>query len=116
LSPLFSMTPYVQSTWRDVTALDRFYQLGEFKALVRHRLVEIRPGNCVVKPSQASSNQSYEVPADTVVMINHNEPSRGLFDELRDEVPAIYLIGDARSPRDVQVAIAEGHRLARELT
>ena len=36
------------------------------------------------------------------------------FDELRDEMDC-HLIGDARSPRDVQVAIAEGHRVARGL-
>jgi 2,4-dienoyl-CoA reductase-like NADH-dependent reductase (Old Yellow Enzyme family) len=106
------MTPYVQSTWRDVAALRRFYQLGEFEVLVRHHLVEIRPGQCIVRPLQAGRNRNRTVPADTVVLVTQNEPSRSLYDELRDEFASIFLVGDALSPRDVQHAIAEGHRAA----
>jgi 2,4-dienoyl-CoA reductase-like NADH-dependent reductase (Old Yellow Enzyme family) len=109
------MTPYVQSTWRDVTALRRFYQLGEFEVLTRHHLVEIQPGQCIVRPLQAGQNRNRAVAADTVVLVTQNEPLRALYDELRDEFPVIFLVGDALSPRDVQHAIAEGHRAARQL-
>ena len=87
---------------------------NHFEVLIRHRLIEIRQGNAIVRPAQAGNNKNRAIPADTVVLVTHNEPNRGLFDELRDEMDC-HLIGDARSPRDVQVAIAEGHRVARGL-
>lgn len=115
LTNLVSLTPYVQSTWRDVPALRRFYQLGDFEVLARHLLVEIQPGQCTVRPLQAGENQNRLVPADTVVLVTHNEPLRSLYDEIRDEFQSVFLVGDARAPRDVQLAIAEGHRAARLL-
>jgi 2,4-dienoyl-CoA reductase-like NADH-dependent reductase (Old Yellow Enzyme family) len=110
-----SITPYVQSTWRDVAALERFYELGEFNALTRHHLVEIRRNECVVRPSQANKNQVKVVAADTVVLITHNNPQQTLYDELRKDIGRVVLIGDALAPRDVQLAIADGHRAARGL-
>jgi hypothetical protein len=53
------------------------------------------------------------VPADTVVLITPNEPMRGLYDALRQHHKHIALIGDALAPRDLQAAIAEGHRTMR---
>ena len=53
------------------------------------------------------------VPADTVVLITPNEPMRSLYDELRQHHRHIALIGDALAPRDLQAAIAEGHRTMR---
>lgn len=111
----FSMSPYVQSTWRDVPALERFYQLGEFEILTRHQLLEIQPKECVVRPKQAGQNQTRTIPADTVVLVTHNLPLRGLYDELRECQANLVIVGDAKSPRDVQAAIAEGHRAARAL-
>jgi hypothetical protein len=56
------------------------------------------------------------VPADVVVLVTQNEPSRGLHDEL---VAAghvdVRLIGDAASPRDLKSAIAEGHMTGRAI-
>jgi 2,4-dienoyl-CoA reductase-like NADH-dependent reductase (Old Yellow Enzyme family) len=115
LTSLVSITPYIQTTYRDVPALERFYQLGDFQALTRHHLVEIQANQCIVRPLQASHNQSYTVPADTVVLITPNEPLRALYDDLRAEIPSLHLVGDARSPRDVQHAISEGHRAARAI-
>jgi 2,4-dienoyl-CoA reductase-like NADH-dependent reductase (Old Yellow Enzyme family)/thioredoxin reductase len=108
-----SMTPYVHSTWRDLPALERFYALGEFELKLRHELVEIRTGDCIIRPLQAGANQTQTVPADTVVLVTQNTPLRGLFDELRERGLPSRLIGDALSPRDMQVAIAEGHNAAR---
>lgn len=115
LSSAVSMSPYVQTTWRDVPALERFYALGKFEALVRHHLVEIEPGQCIVRPLQAPANLSRRIAADTVVLVTQNTPLRALYDELRDEHPALFLAGDAHSPRDVQAAIAEGHHLGRSI-
>jgi 2,4-dienoyl-CoA reductase-like NADH-dependent reductase (Old Yellow Enzyme family) len=115
LSSQASMSPYVQTTWRDVPALERFYRLGNFTTLVRHRLIEIRRGRCIVRPSQAGLNQWQEVAADIVVLVTHNQPLRDLYDLTRNEEFTSFLIGDALSPRDVQAAIADGHRVGRAL-
>ena len=40
-------------------------------------------------------------------------PLRELYDELNGTVKGLSIIGDAGTPRDVQVAIAEGHHAAR---
>jgi 2,4-dienoyl-CoA reductase-like NADH-dependent reductase (Old Yellow Enzyme family)/thioredoxin reductase len=109
-----SMSPYVQSTFRDGPALERFYKLGDFQVLTRHLLVEIQAKQCLVRPLQASHNDTRTIQADTVVLVTQNAPLRELYDELRAE-KNIYLVGDARSPRDVQWAITEAHRVARAL-
>jgi hypothetical protein len=125
-----SMSPYAETTWRDVPLLDRLYRLarvsaveqgggGErphFEHLTRHRVVEIEPGACLVAPTYAGLDQRRRVPAELVVVIAHPVPLRGLYDELRqrgDTKPV--LIGDAYAPRDLQRAIAHGHRAARAI-
>ncbi|MBA3053697.1 MAG: NADH-flavin oxidoreductase/NADH oxidase [Sphingomonadales bacterium] len=114
LTPHPAMTAYVNNTFRTEPALERLYRLGDFEALTRHRLIEIRKDSAIVRPAQAGSNKNRNVAADTVILVSQNEPSRSLYDELRDEMEC-YLIGDARSPRDVQAAIGEGHRAARKM-
>ncbi len=105
--------PHVQSTCRDVAALEFLYD-GEFTLLTRHHLVEIAPSHCLVRPLQG--RRTHQVPADVVVLVTPNEPERRLYDELIAEphIEAV-LIGDAVSPRNLQVAMAEGHRTARAL-
>jgi len=105
-----SITPYVDTTMRTVPALERLYE-GEFTLLNRHRIVSIEPGSAVVQPFQGKRPTT--VPADTVVLITPNEPMRSLYDELRQHHKHIALIGDALAPRDLQAAIAEGHRTMR---
>jgi 2,4-dienoyl-CoA reductase-like NADH-dependent reductase (Old Yellow Enzyme family)/thioredoxin reductase len=110
-----SLTPNAETTLRDVPALERFYQLGDFRVLTRHHLVEVQTNQCIVRPLQAGGDRKVTISADTVVLVTQNEPLRELYDELRDEIPSIFLVGDALSPRDVQYAIADGHRAARSL-
>jgi 2,4-dienoyl-CoA reductase-like NADH-dependent reductase (Old Yellow Enzyme family) len=113
LSHTVSVAPYVQTTFRDIPTLERFYALGNFQTRLRHELVEIRTGNCIIKALQAGPNQTTIVDADTVVLVTQNQPLRELYDELRLHGASVHLAGDAQSPRDLQVAIAEGHRTAR---
>jgi 2,4-dienoyl-CoA reductase-like NADH-dependent reductase (Old Yellow Enzyme family)/thioredoxin reductase len=49
------------------------------------------------------------IPADLVVMVCHNVSHGELADDLRDEVSDVRVIGDALSPRFLQVAISEGY-------
>lgn len=110
-----SMTPEAHMGWRDVAAMERFHRLGKFEVLLHHQLIEIMRGKCTVRDLQAAENQVRTISADSVVLITPNAPLRQLYDELREETVPIHLIGDALSPRDLQVAIAEGHRIARRL-
>ena len=62
------------------------------------------------------SVRTVEVPADVVVLVTQNEPNRVLHDELVGAGhPDVRVIGDAASPRDLHVAIHEGHRTARAI-
>ena len=115
LTHLPQFAPYVATTFRDQPTLERFYATGAFTLLSRHQLIAIEPGQCIVRPSESGGNQGYAVLADTVVLVQPNEPLRYLYDELRDESADIRLIGDALSPRDIQIAVREGHLAARDL-
>jgi 2,4-dienoyl-CoA reductase-like NADH-dependent reductase (Old Yellow Enzyme family) len=125
-----SMSPYAETTWRDIPALERFYRLARvapverggggdrphFEQLTRHRVVEIEVGACLVAPTYALPDQLRCVPAELVVVIAHRLPLRGLYDELRQAGNnAAVLIGDAYAPRDLQKAIADGHLAARAI-
>jgi 2,4-dienoyl-CoA reductase-like NADH-dependent reductase (Old Yellow Enzyme family) len=106
---------YVESTFRNVPLLEQLYALGEFDMLTRHRLVEVRKDTCLVCPLQAGDNRTRSLDADIVVLVTQNQPSRALYDELHEELPDVRLIGDARSPRDLHMAIRDGHWAARSL-
>ena len=104
--------PYVRTTDRDDSMLEQLYR-GDFTLLVNHKLEEIRSGECVVRPMP--SNRTRTIPADLVVLVTPNMPNRELFDELKQPKGKAILIGDAKSPRDLQMAIRDGHRAARAI-
>jgi thioredoxin reductase len=104
--------PYVQTTLRDYWALEQLNR-GDFTLLVRHHLIEVKASSCIVRPLQGKNHR--EIPAQTVVLVTPNEPLRSLHDELKLAGRKSVLIGDALSPRDLLVAIAEGNRAAREI-
>jgi len=104
--------PYVRSTNRDDSMLEMLYA-GDFTLLINHVLVDIRPGECTVRPLPTAKIRT--IPADTVVLVTSNQPNRELFDALKGRVPHAVLVGDALSPRDMQAAIRDGHREARAI-
>ena len=106
-----AFAPHMLFNFRGDTALERFYN-RDFMLLVNHHLAEIRPETAVVHPVKAPT-QRVTVLADTVVLVTPNQPLRGLYDELYRVHPDVKLIGDALAPRDVQYAIADGHRVMR---
>ena len=109
--PMFA--PTAERFGRTIPALERLHR-GSFDLLTRYALVEVQPGQCLVRPLQGSRLRT--VLADTVVLVTVNDPLRDLYDELRTEHPSIHIVGDASAPRDMQAAIAEGHLVARALT
>ncbi|MNF62907.1 Trimethylamine dehydrogenase [compost metagenome] len=60
--------------------------------------------------------------ADAVILVTSREPIQELFVELkrrrdeweRNDVQAVYRVGDCHAPRQISNAIFDGHRLARE--
>ncbi len=54
--------------------------------------------------------------ADVVVLVTQNEPNRAIYDELVASGQAdVFIVGDASGPRDLTLAISEGHRAARTI-
>ncbi len=100
---------------RSLTAWERFLQLGGFTLLIRHHLVEIRPGEAVVRPYLGAMQQLQTVAADTVVLITPNKPNREIHEALAPHRDHVTIIGDARQPRDLLRAIWEGHAAARAI-
>lgn len=109
-----ALAPHMQFNYRGESALFRFYNREEgFTLLANHHLADIRPGEVDVHPTKAPTRR-VTIPADTVVLVTPNASLRGLFDELRHRHPDVHLVGDALAPRDVQYAIADGHRVMRD--
>jgi 2,4-dienoyl-CoA reductase-like NADH-dependent reductase (Old Yellow Enzyme family) len=108
-----SFAPHMQFNYRGETALTRFYNSGQdFSLLVNHHLAEIRPGESIVHPVHAPARRR-PVRADTVVLVTPNASLHGLYDALRGVHPDVQVVGDALAPRDLQFAIADGHRAMR---
>ena len=52
---------------------------------------------------------------DTVVFGAGGQPDTALFHELKDRHCAVRAIGDCFQPRDIEVAVVDGHRVGREI-
>jgi 2,4-dienoyl-CoA reductase-like NADH-dependent reductase (Old Yellow Enzyme family)/thioredoxin reductase len=102
LSPHLHMGSIIEPT------LKKLHQ-GKFSFRVRTRAVAIEEGAVLVAPEEFwdVSAQS-RIPADTVVLVTTNRPNRALYDELSGSGLDVRLVGDANSPRYMQVAIREG--------
>jgi 2,4-dienoyl-CoA reductase-like NADH-dependent reductase (Old Yellow Enzyme family) len=109
--------PQVDLLSRVDPALRRFAEMGSFRPLFRASLAKIERHSCSVKVLYRAEPET--VAADTVVFINARAPQRDLYDGLRERGfengRNLMIVGDARAPRDLQFAMAEGHRLVRAM-
>jgi 2,4-dienoyl-CoA reductase-like NADH-dependent reductase (Old Yellow Enzyme family) len=109
--------PQIDFLSRVDPALKRFAAMGSFRPLIRARLEKIDRHSCSVHVQYQREPETVE--ADTVVFINAREPLRDLYDGLRAQgfEPGrnLAIVGDAHAPRDLQFAIAEGHRFVRAM-
>jgi hypothetical protein len=109
--------PQVDFLSRVDPALRRFAEMGSFRPLIRAKLAKINHHSCSVYVRYQAEPETVE--ADSVVFINAREPLRDLYDGLRrsgfENGRNLVMVGDARAPRDLQFAIAEGHRLVRAM-
>jgi 2,4-dienoyl-CoA reductase-like NADH-dependent reductase (Old Yellow Enzyme family)/thioredoxin reductase len=55
------------------------------------------------------------IPGDTVILATGSRPVNSLYDQIRDRVKEIYVIGDAKSPRKALEAVAEGLDVGRKI-
>lgn len=117
VTPLPRVAPQIDHDTRVTPALRRFAQIGPFQLFTNAWLDAIGKRTCLVRPAYLP--EPVEVGADTVVFLNAKEPTRALYDELVglgfEQGRNIVLVGDALAPRDIQYAIAEGHRLTRAM-
>ena len=58
---------------------------------------------------------TWEVPADTLVLITGKIPNDDLYNELEGKVPELYKIGEARNPHSMGEANRDGHWVGRLL-
>jgi pyruvate/2-oxoglutarate dehydrogenase complex dihydrolipoamide dehydrogenase (E3) component len=107
-----SFAPIVDTWTRAEPALHRLHA-GDFRLLTRTLLLEVRRGECSVRPLQGTRAET--VAADMVVLVMPRDPLTGLYTELKDSIPHVSIVGDAKSPRDMQAAVREGHLAARSI-
>ncbi len=104
--------PIVETWTRTEPALERL-QRGQFTLMTRMHLVEIEARECLLRPLQ--SDRIQRVPADLVVLVLPRDPLDDIWRHPRSAGRVVEIVGDARSPRDLQAAVREGHLAARAL-
>lgn len=108
------LTPFMDVIGRTTPIMRRVLK-GDFKVLTRTRLDEIRQGECVVVPVEGG--QPEVAAANVVVLVTPNRSERSIYDDLRARPEcaglSLKLVGDALAPRDLHLAIREGHLAGR---
>lgn len=105
-----TLAPTVATWTRVEPQLERLLK-GQFTQMTRMQLVEIKPDVCMLKPLQGDTLQT--VSAEIVVLGLSRNSIHTLYAELQGKVPVLKIVGDARTPRDLQAAIREGHMAGR---
>jgi len=94
-------------------ALERLNRGGKFHLYTRHRVTGFDKKMARIEPNYGGSH--IDVPADVTVFVSVNHANRGLHEELRNRVPDLRIVGDAKAPRYLDTAIREGHLAGRTL-
>ena len=96
----------------DVGLTTKWTLMGELKRLGVKILTQTEAVGITVEGLQVIDAQgSGFIPADTVVLAAGSRAENGLAEALGDQAPEIHVIGDAKKPRNVLVAIREGFQL-----
>jgi 2,4-dienoyl-CoA reductase-like NADH-dependent reductase (Old Yellow Enzyme family)/thioredoxin reductase len=107
-----SFAPTADRTVRTIPARARFAQSGRrFEVRPGTLLSRIGDGSCLVFSVEGAET----IDADTVVMVTHRDATNGLTAGLRAVGAEVHVVGDARSPRDLQTAMREGHLAGRAI-
>jgi 2,4-dienoyl-CoA reductase (NADPH2) len=92
------------------TILQDLHRYG-VKMLVNATAKEITPDGVVVTISEKEEL----IEGDAVVLALGSSPDKALYEQLKDQVGELYLVGDAQSPCKAYEAIHEGFRVGMEL-
>jgi 2,4-dienoyl-CoA reductase-like NADH-dependent reductase (Old Yellow Enzyme family) len=110
-----ALAPSMDISMRVEPALRRLRQ-REFVLITRGRLYTIGKASCEIGYLEGGPRQT--VSAETVVLVTYNEAQNRIFRELGGGTRAkkdfaLKVVGDANSPRDLLIAIREGHMAGR---
>ncbi|MBP1716525.1 MAG: NADH:flavin oxidoreductase, partial [Deltaproteobacteria bacterium] len=92
------------------TILQDVHRMG-IKTLTRTRAKEITPEGVIAE----RDGKDLFIKGDTVVVAAGARSDNRLYEDLKGRVAEIYLIGDAKSPRKVLEAVAEGFEAGRTI-
>ena len=109
--PIFA--PEIEKTGRAQAALRRFYRLGNFRIMADTLILAIDEGSVEVRPIEGVRPET--ITADTTVLVTYRQTFRDEWTGLEEQVPTVFSVGDALSPRNLLTAIREGHLSARSL-
>ncbi|RKZ33874.1 MAG: hypothetical protein DRQ37_08380 [Gammaproteobacteria bacterium] len=87
--------------------------------LPMHRVSSIEPGKVsvydAVRVAATRILEEKELPADIVVYFCGKKVVEGHAEELKGKVPEVHMVGDCVSPRRINQAVLEAHRVGRSL-
>lgn len=84
-------------------------QRGDFTLFPRTVLQGLAPGSARIAPYEAPQ-RAQDLAFDDVVLMSGGVPDRALQDELAGTAPVVRVIGDADSPRRLEVALVEARQ------
>jgi len=84
-----------------------FYRM---EVLTGTSLLEIFEDRVILK-DQCSQKRTFS--PDSIVLAVGLEPQKRLYEELRGQIPYLYLIGDARSPKNIMNAVWDAYEIGR---
>ena len=116
VTPLNAFAPKMEHPQRSAAALGRLRKGHAFSLRTRHRLAAIEAGRCEIHDLDADLAERVE--ADMVVLVSANRSNVELVEQLRalgEKAPEMRIVGDALAPRDLLVAITEGHMAGRTI-
>jgi len=100
----------LEMRWEFIGApLSAKLQRGDFTLFPRSVLHELTPGCARIAPHEAPQ-RGQTLAFDDVVLMSGGVPDRALQDELSSTAPVLRVIGDADTPRRLEVAFVEGRR------
>jgi len=79
--------------------------------VARTKCLEIHEDHIVVE----QDGERKSINADTVVIASGYRPVNKLYDQLKDKVAELFVIGDGKEPRKCIEAIYEGAKTGREI-
>lgn len=97
----------ISTRWTIIQDISR---LG-VRTMTNTRATEVTDKGLVV---EREGNETF-LSADTVVMAAGAKSVNALYEKIKDRVPEVYLIGDARTPRKALEAVAEGFQAGRTI-